>query len=151
MKPFYPTLMLGLVLSPLSQADCSTASKQAALQFINSYIASIEENETDQWVANNKQLTQRFKTSYKKMIDDARKIDPEIGLGFDPIVDGQDFVNHFDTVVRCKKSGFMQVSGTWEGSKETMEVTVKLLKVQGRWLIDGSGVINIPTQEQASR
>lgn len=42
MQIIYPTLLLGLMLSPLSYADCSSASKQAALKFINGYVSYLQ-------------------------------------------------------------------------------------------------------------
>ena len=97
MKRFYLILGLGLFISPLSYADCSPASQQAALKFINSYV---KQADSDQWVAKQTSLTPSFKAAYKKLVDEARKIDPEIGLGFDPIVDGQDFPEKFDKIKR---------------------------------------------------
>jgi len=154
MKLFYSALVLGLALSPLSHADCSAASKQAALNFINTYIKLSDQGGSnyDKWVANHKALTPNFKTAYKKMIEQGKKEDPELGLGFDPIIDGQDFPDKFDKVKICKPSGVIWVSGSWTpDSKKTMEIAVKPIQKQGKWLIDGSGVINIPEKEQAKR
>lgn len=155
MKWVYATLVLGLLISPVSYADCSPASKQAALNFINSYQKIFHHNhpDPDKWVANHKTLTPSFKAAYKKLIDQGKKDDPEIGLGFDPIIDGQDSPEKFDKVKSCKeKSGVIWVSGIWNpGQTDTMEIAVKPIQKNGKWLIDGSGVINIPTKEQAPR
>ena len=155
MKFFYSTLIMGLVFSPLCYADCSTESKQAALKFINGYVQYMQQYRPDsnQWVAKHKTLTPSFKTTYKKLIDAALKEDPELGLGFDPILDGQDFADKFDKIKSCnEKSGVMLLSGSWgPDTKERMEVAVKPVNKNGKWLIDGSGVINIPETEQAPR
>lgn len=155
MQIIYPTLLLGLILSPLSYADCSSASKQAALKFINGYVSYLqqEQADSDQWVAKHRSLTPSFKAAYKKLVDEARKIDPEIGLGFDPIVDGQDFPEKFEKVQSCdNKSGVVLVSGRWTSeSSEAMEIAIKPIKIKEQWLIDGAGVINIPSKEQAPR
>lgn len=155
MKAQFPVLCLSLLMSSVSYADCSDASKQAALSFMNSYLASFETDpeHSDQWVADNQQLTQSFKTAYKKLIEEARKKDPELGLGFDPIIDAQDSSEKFDTVSQCnEKSGVLLVSGLWSAdSEERMEVAVKPIKAKGQWLIEGAGVINIPKKQRAPR
>ena len=157
MKLFYPALVLGLALSPLSHADCSTDSKQAALNFINSYAAFFHKNppdpNSDQWVADNKNLTPQFKATYKKLVGDARKENFESSQDSDPIVDAQDAAERFGKVISCdKKSGVMLVSGLWDPNhKDTMEIAVKTIQKQGKWLIDGSGVINIPKKQRAPR
>jgi hypothetical protein len=154
MKLLGISLLLSLVLSPSVHADCSAASKEAALSFMNTYVKyiSADDADADQWVAESQTLSTAFKTAYKKLVDDARKEDPELGLDFDPIVDGQDFVEHFDQVKQCNESsGVLIISGKWPDSKETMEVAVKPSKENDQWLIDGAGVINIPEAEQAQR
>ena len=150
MKHLYSLALLGFLASPLAHADCSNASKQIALNFINTYIKTVD---SDKWVTTNKQVTTNFKQAYKKLVDDARKLDPEIGLGFDPILDAQDFPDRFDKIKRCdKKTGVMLVSGQWNSSNsDTMEVAVKVIKQQNQHLIEGAGIINIPKAQQAAR
>ena len=74
--------------------------------------------------------------------DEAEKEDPEMGLDYDPIVPGNDIpdegfeLKHFD-----KKTNLIIVKGkNWP----EFEVTIKLVLQNGKWLIDGCGVVNIP-------
>ncbi|WP_298611341.1 hypothetical protein [uncultured Thiothrix sp.] len=154
MQLVYSFCALGLLLSPISQADCSSASKQAALNFMNSYTQYFKEDQPDpdKWVATSEALTPGFKAAYKQLIEHAKKADPELGLGFDPIIDGQDSPDKFTEVTSCKeKSGIMLVKGSWEGANEGMEVAIKPIKIKTQWLIDGAGIVNIPEKEQAAR
>lgn len=149
-------LLIGLVISPLTYADCGDASKQAALDFMNSYVNLFDDEEvdSDKWIAENKQLTSSFKDAYKKLVEDALKADPELGLDSDPIIDGQDSAEQFDKVTKCdEKSGVLLVSGPWdeEDTNVRMEVAVKPVKDKDQWLIDGAGIINIPKEAQAPR
>lgn len=44
-----------------------------------------------EWVNSNNLTTNRFKNEVKTIIEDAYSEEPELGLGFDPIFDGQDY------------------------------------------------------------
>ena len=89
-----------------------------ALNFINSYIVDCNKMKESvgylNFVKSSKLTSNNFKTELQKIVDEAEKEDPEMGLGFDPIVDGQDYpeegfeLKHFDSetniiVVKGKK------------------------------------------------
>jgi hypothetical protein len=42
------------------------------------------------WVSSNNLSTSHFKTELKRILDEAKKEEPEVGLDFDPILDAQD-------------------------------------------------------------
>ena len=155
MKLISTVLSLTLIsLSTATLADCSPASEAAALKFVNSYISYLNKDSADseQWVATNSQLTPAFKSAYKKLVADARKKDPELGLDFDPILDAQDYVEKFTDIANCNaKTGVMWVSGKWKGSNSTMQVAVLPKNINSQWLIQGAGVINIPKKQRAPR
>ncbi len=127
--------------------------ENTALTFINSYI--IDSNKMNKsvgylnFVESSNLTTKSFKIELQKIVDEAEKLDPEMGLDFDPIIDGQDYpyegfeLKHFDT-----KSNFIIVKGkNWAD----FEVTMKLIFENEKWLIDGSGIVNIPKNNQSKR
>jgi hypothetical protein len=133
-----------------SQVDRKT---QNALAFINGYVEN--GNKMNQaigiidWVNSNKLATEGFKKELKRIVDEAYKIDPELGLDADPIFDAQDYpdkgfvIESFDD-----KSNYLIVKGIdWPDFKLTM----KLKNENGIWLVDGCGIVNIPIEKRAKR
>ncbi len=147
--------LLMIVVSPvLCYAECVDESKVAAQSFMNEYIEYLNEMMSkkttitmDQWVENNKTVTTRFKSSYKKIVDEAKKEDPELGLNADPILDAQDYPDKGTLLDRCDDN-FVTLKGKeWERFK----AVVKMIKTKNGWMVDGSGIINIPKDKQAPR
>jgi hypothetical protein len=102
-----------------------------------------------QWVQRNKRVTEDFKKAYTKMVLDAQKEEPEIGLGFDPIWDGQDYPQKGLVALKCDdKSGFVTLNAV---DIESYRVVVKVIKTPRGRLVDGAGVVNIPKDKQAAR
>lgn len=66
-----------------------------ALNFINDYVSNCnkmkEQIEIIKWVNARPNVSSKFKTELKKMIEEAEKNNPEYGLGFDPIFNAQDY------------------------------------------------------------
>ena len=122
-----------------------------ALQFINDYASFCSQSPTKvkDWIAKNPLLTDNFKTAYKNHLDSAYKADPEMGLDFDPIFDAQDFPDQGFELVSCdNKTGYVTVKGKYW--PEFVLVT-KIVNHDNKWLVDGSGVINIPENRRAKR
>ena len=131
----------------------ANSPENTALTFINSYI--VDSNKMNKsvgylnFVKSSNLTTQSFKMELQKIVDEAEKLDPEMGLDFDPITDGNDYpdegfeLKHFDT-----KTNFIIVKGkNWAD----FEVTIKLIFENGKWLIDGCGIVNIPKNNQSKR
>lgn len=127
--------------------------ESTALTFINSYIADCNKMKESvgylNFVKSSELTSSNFKTELQKIVDEAEKIDSEVGLDFDPIIDGQDYpdegfqLKHFDS-----KTNFIVVEGkNWED----FEITLKLVIENNKWLVDGCGVINIPKKYQSKR
>ncbi|WP_321331530.1 hypothetical protein [uncultured Bacteroides sp.] len=122
-----------------------------ALQFINEYVTfcsqqiSLDSN----WIKKNQLLTGKFKTTYNNLINSAIKSDPEIGLDFDPILDAQDYPEQGFELVNCdNKAGFITLKGKdWPD----FLLVIKVVRQDNKWLVDGSGVINIPLNKRAER
>lgn len=147
--------LVAAVSSGLCHAEC-TGQAEAANSFMNEYKKYCDDSlhkktkETaEQWVQRNAKLTNHFKNSYKKLVEDANKEDPEVGLDFDPIFDAQDYPDQGFKVLSCDdKSNFVTLNGKdWED----FTVVVKTSKTDKGWLIDGAGVISIPEDKRARR
>jgi hypothetical protein len=132
--------------------DTTEISQDAnvALNFINDYSAFCNQKDQDaNWIKNNALLTENFKSTYYHLLDSARKEDPELGLGFDPIFDAQDFPDKgFVVVNQDNATGFVTIKG--KDLPEFMLV-LKVSEQNGKFLVDGSGVINIPVNKRAKR
>ena len=103
-------------------------------------------NITD-WVNSNNLATKGFKTELKRILDDAYKKEPEVGLDFDPILNAQDWPDKgFELASFDERTNYLTVSGKdWPDFKLTMKITEE----NGNWLVDGCGIINIPTEKRA--
>lgn len=125
-----------------------------ALQFINDYVAFSNEGGKAElglveWVSKQTTVTEDFKNELKRIIEKAEKDDPELGLGFDPIFDAQDYPdNGFELDKIDIKTGYLIVKGIeLEGHKVTMKVKL----MNGSWLVDGAGIVNIPEDKRSER
>ncbi len=127
--------------------------ENTALTFINSYIADSNKMKKSvgylNFVKSSALTTNSFKTELQKMVDEADKENPEMGLDFDPIVDGQDYPDEgFELKNFNSKTSFIIVKGKkWTD----FEVTMKLVLDNEKWLVDGCGVVNIPKNYQSKR
>jgi hypothetical protein len=133
--------------------DGDNAPVHTALTFINLYVANCNKNNESvdivEWVNANHLATNRFKTALKTMMEEAYKQDPEIGLGFDPIFDGQDYPDQgFELESHDSQSNFIIVKGkNWDDFKLTLKVVLE----NNKWLVDGCGIINIPNDKKSKR
>lgn len=152
MKKWMMVLLAATVFSNLSHAGCEPQAN-AARSFMNEYkrhcdavIAKKTDESTDRWVQRNTKVTHSFKRAYKKIIADAFKNDPEMGLGADPIFDAQDYPDQGFKVLSCnEKSNYVTLQGVdWQDFR----VVVKTIKTEKGWLVDGAGIINIPVNLQ---
>lgn len=115
---------------------------QISLDVMNDYVKSGSAlRDPAKWVKNNKMLSPDFKKAYDKMIAEAYKDDPEMGLGFDPILNAQDFPEKgFEIKSVDSKKGLITLRGIdWP----EFVVATKLAEVKGEWLLDGAGVIRM--------
>lgn len=133
--------------TPTNNSDNSVDEKgmdpQIVLDVMNDYVENCNtRKDSDKWVENQKFLTEDFKKEYKKMMKEAWEEDPEIGLGFDPILNAQDFPEKgFEIKSVDSKKGLVTLQGIdWLDFVLTTQIT----EVNGKWLLDGAGVIRIP-------
>ncbi len=138
----------------IDSIDLDRTGAEVAATFINSYVKYVDElavkgetnfeSEVIKWISASPLLTDSFKTSYKDMVEAARRSDPELGLDFDPILDAQDSPNSCK-VLDYSEDGFVTLQGIdWQN----FTLTVRLVHFNNHWLVDGSGVINVPQDKQ---
>lgn len=156
----FRTLILILGLSILS---CNTPNSRSderlnttepdykvAIQFINDYIDYCNDHNSEvgiiDWVNSRKDVTSNFKTELKKILTVADRQDPDLGLGFDPILDAQDYPDKLE--IDYNDSAYLVVKGIdWP----EFRLTLKLRLVGNIWLVDGSGIINVPENKRIER
>jgi hypothetical protein len=121
-----------------------------ALKFMDSYVEFCNERKSNsiEWIDQNQYVTNNFKTEHKSLLEEARKDDPELGLGFDPIFDAQDYPEKGFDLIEFDKEGYLTLPGKdWPEFK----VVVKVKKEDYGWLLDGAGIINVPKSKRATR
>ncbi|MGV8934476.1 MAG: hypothetical protein ACOH1I_07620 [Gallionellaceae bacterium] len=151
---FLLALFASVFFSSTGHADCMQGA-EVAKRFINDYKKYHDDAShklttitTIGWIQSNNNVTDSFKKSYKQLVDKANKEDPEMGLGFDPIFDAQDYPERGLTILNCNHSNFITLHGSdWE----SFELVVKTIHLQAGWLVDGAGVRNIPKIKRAHR
>ena len=137
----------------VQKIEKTTPDNNVALKFINDYADYCDklmnkEIVDSNWVYNNNLLTESFKKRHKFIIDSAYIADPEMGLDADPIFDAQDYPDNGFEIMTTDKNGFVTVRGKdW---KEFILV-LKVVSQNDKWLVDGAGIINIPTDKRAER
>ncbi|WP_295448668.1 hypothetical protein [uncultured Thiodictyon sp.] len=147
--------------SASAHADC-TAQAKVASDFINDYkrYSDLPNDDgkkvtPDIWVQQNTQVTDGFKRAHKKLVGNAyqESASEEDGLDADPIFDAQDYPDQGFKVLRCDAAtNYVTLKGIDPNFEpEPYEVTVKTIKTEQGWLVDGAGVINIPKDKQARR
>ncbi len=126
---------------------------ETALTFINSYVDNCNKMKDAigvvEWANSNILTTQSFKTELKRLMDEAYKLEPEIGLGADPIFDAQDYPDKgFEFESLDDKTNYIVVKGkNWPDFK----LTIKMTNGNSNWLVDGCGIINIPNDKRIAR
>lgn len=137
----------------LKTVETKGDKEKNALAFINGYtettINMTEQNGQSKWVNASPLATKEFKAVYNKIMEDAFKADPEYGLGADPILDAQDFPSKgFELESFDDATNFLIIRGKdWPDFKLTMKVKQE----NGKWMVDGCGIVNIPVEEQSDR
>lgn len=155
-------LLLGLTILSCNATDSKKESSttkttqtsdpnyQVGIQFINDYLDFCNGSRLNtgilEWINNRADVTKDFKKELKRILDEAEKQDPEIGLGFDPILDAQDNPNKFE--IDRTDYEYLVVKGVkWTDFKLSMKLKLK----KDKWLVDGVGIINVPKNKRIKR
>lgn len=134
----------------LKPAQYAEPNYQVAIQFINDYLDYSNDLESEiklvEWVNGRNDVTNDFKNELKRILEEAKKNEPELGLGFDPIVDAQDHPNEFE--IDEVDANYLVVKGI---NSTKFLLTLKLKYDGNQWLVDGSGIINVPLSKRIKR
>ncbi len=132
-----------------SEASSENENYQAGLEFINSYIESIDHLEILEFVRTSSLATVEFTDKLENMIILGYEENPRIGLLADPIFDAQDYppkgfeLHEFDP-----QTGYVIVKGVeWEDFK----VAMRVVSEDGHILVDGCGAVNMPEDKRVER
>ena len=124
-----------------------------AVAFVNAYVANCNKEQgglgVAQWVSTSKLTTIRFQTELKKMLAEAYKEDPELGLDADPIFDAHDYPDKgFELESFDSQTNYVVVRGK---GQPDFKLTIKMVSENKNWLVDGCGIINVPTAKRSAR
>lgn len=126
---------------------------QNALRFINAYVENCNKSKDATsavvWVNSIVWVTQDFKNQLTTMVQQANEKDPEMGLGFDPILNAQDYPTAgFEIDSTDSVNQYIVLKGKdWDSFK----LTLRLRYFNSQWLVDGCGVVNMPADKQDKR
>lgn len=140
-------LMISCKESSNSKNEKSKSSSKIdyniALEFINEYNKEFftPTSGSIDWLSKSKYTTQNLIEKYKQLQHAAEVSDPELGLDFDPILDGQDSDEEGFEIKKIDSiNNYVIVRGK---SLPNFEITIKLIESKGNTLVDGSGMLNI--------
>ena len=166
-KNLIPFLMIFMLIScnkkPENKLDIISSDKKPkteigasiALKFINDYTEisneiMLTDNKIsiDDWIEKYPSLTDNFKSTYKDLVKNAEKEDPELGLDSDPIFDAQDYPEKgFEISKIDNKNGYITFKGRdWS----SFLVNIKMKLINKKWLVDGAGTINISQNKRTN-
>ncbi|MBK7129628.1 MAG: hypothetical protein IPM74_06010 [Crocinitomicaceae bacterium] len=117
----------------------------AALNFMNDYVDYClnpqPETGLTAWIDQRKDVTTHFKDELNTILREAIENDPEMGLGFDPLLNAQDCPEKGFELFSCDStSKLVEVSGI---DYPEFKVNISLLQENNIWKIEGCGVVNI--------
>lgn len=134
----------------LEQTQTIETDYKVGLDFINDYLEFLfnydEYSNRIEWISNREDVSETFKSELRTLQEEAKRENPEYGLGFDPILDAQDSPSKFK--IESKNGDYLIVKGVdWPDFRLTLKLTFN----GERWLVDGAGVINVPNDKQIER
>lgn len=149
----FPMKTLFLIVSGFAlitgqtRADDKSEATAVVNSFYASYVAAMTKQENgEKVVPKSPQLSPGFKKAYAALMAKAWKENPESGLGYDPIVCGQDFPDAGYAVTGITivdhSRGVAEVSSKDKNFKQT--ISVMLVKLDGKWLINGIDKLKAP-------
>lgn len=117
-----------------------------ALDFVNNYLNRIVgdgeyHQDLMEWLANDNSTSIRFRNELDSLITKAEEDDPEIGLGYDPIIEGQDYAAAYELDYYDADKDFFLLRGIVPENAYT--VKIRIVDREGRLWVDGCGEINM--------
>jgi len=154
MKKLTLIFTIFFIISCGNNVNTSNSNKSDnALKFINAYVEFSNKTgkkmDIIEWVNSIDMTTKGFKSDLKKIVDQAYEQNPEFGLEADPIFDAQDYPSKgFEIESFEQNSNYLTIKGIdWTEFK----LNIKIIEENGNWLVDGCGIVNIPTDKRAKR
>jgi hypothetical protein len=146
MKTILPAISIAFALLVPAVADDQTEATKVVDSFYAAYLAAmIKEEDGDKLVQKAPQLSPGFKKVHAALVAKAWKENPELGLGYDAIVCGQDFPNAgfaVTSITLKETTGSAVVSSKDKDFTHTIALT--LVKQNGQWLINGIDKLKAP-------
>ncbi|NSL53398.1 hypothetical protein [Uliginosibacterium aquaticum] len=151
MQRFLSALACSLALLP-AQAACPEEAA-LALRFMQGYLAyndavflGSSSQPVEAWLDANPLASPGLRKAYRAKQAEGLQRDPELGWGFDLLLDAQDYPEQGFELRRCPAPGYVELQG--RGWPE-FSVTVKTVRLGKALRIDGAGVLNIPPARRA--
>ena len=117
-----------------SSSQINSEAAQVALKFITEYSSMTDNTE---YMRNTKLITEKLRSEYFQIFADAYLNDDIVDA--DSIIDGQDTPSKYKVISYNSKTGLVVVQGIdWK-----KQIKLKVKKINGKWLVDGSGVLNM--------
>ena len=137
----------------IEEIEYQNSAGKIAVDFINSYVNYRNDQNSQleliDYISQQQNLTQYFKAELEKIIIEAQKNDPELGLGFDPIIDAQDIpVQGFELDKFNEPSGLVTVKSK---STDHFKINIKMKRINEKWFVHGIGIINMSEKERVIR
>ncbi len=141
------------VVTPQDQGKVAAGHQQSriqnALAFINGYVTNCNQMKNAmgvvEWVEANPLASEGLKSELKRTMEEALRLEPEVGLDADPLFDAQDYPEkgfEFESV--DESSNIVVVKGV---NRPDFKVRIKMIQLDTTWLVDGCGMINIPVEK----
>ncbi len=132
------------VLPALASGDSpdDKAAAEVALKFINQYADYSDSRDFQcdaRWIKKCPLCTPEFGKRLDAFNAHWKKINPYVGFGADPVVSSNGGVPDTFSIKSVKVTGERARAIALGDKSFPMQVPIKLVKVDGKWLVDGSG------------
>ncbi len=125
--------------------DIQNRKAEKALEFCHQYIARPlgDREYCDElmgWLDSNDMTTSSFRSTLDIILKKAYEEEPELGLGYDPILVGQDYAQSYELGYYDEVNDYFVLTGVGEESQ--FEIKIRIVEIDGRLLVDACGEIN---------
>ncbi|MBK8800552.1 MAG: hypothetical protein IPN71_00560 [Fibrobacteres bacterium] len=135
--------------SEIPPAD-SLERRHFAIRFVQDYLRQDlpSDSAAIDWVSRRPDVTESFKQAHAKLLREARKAQPDLGLEFDPILDAQDWPTGALDWKMDLPQGAMLLCVR---DRPDITLSVRIVHRRHRLALDGIGVIRIADSLRAKR